>query len=116
MTLMSSWKKKSSNDAHGEISDLTQFSLVFYTFNDLFNGNCTQLVLALFLFLNFRFQGFFLTFWLVALHSHSCWSVGFLLFSCRDFFFFNLSVIILLLSFFCLSLHLLIFCLAVLLL
>lgn len=48
MTLMSSWeKKKSSNDAHGEINDLTQFPLDFYTFNQFFNGNCMQLVLAL---------------------------------------------------------------------
>lgn len=58
-------------------------------FNQLFNGNCTQLVLAPSLsLLNFRFQVFFfITFWLVALHSHSCWSVGFLLFSYCDFFF-----------------------------
>lgn len=40
-------KKKSSNDAHGEINDLTQFPLDFYTFNQFFNGNCMQLVLAL---------------------------------------------------------------------
>lgn len=43
-------EKKSSNDAHGEINDLTHFPLVFYMFNQLFNGNCMQLVLALSLF------------------------------------------------------------------
>lgn len=76
------------------MSNRVLFGLVFfYKFNQLFNGNCTQLVLALSLSLSLSFLildfNFFLTFWLVALHSHSCWSVGFLFFSCCDFIFFK---------------------------
>lgn len=77
---------------------------------------CSLFSLFLFLFLNFRFQVFFSLFgWLLFTAIH-VGLLDFCFFIIVTFFFFKLSVIILLLSFFCLSLHLLIFCLAVLLL
>lgn len=78
-------KKKSNNDAHGEINELTQFPLVFFT-SLISLMAIAHSLFSLSLFLLILDFNFFLTFWLVALHSHSCWSVGFLFFSCCVWF------------------------------
>lgn len=78
------------------MSNPVLFGLVFfYKFNQLFNGNCTQLVLALSfsfsLFFNFRFQFFFSLFgWLLFTVIHVglldfCFSVVVILFFLKPF-------------------------------
>lgn len=119
MTLKSVFGGKKSNNTHGKTDEQPIPPCCFFCLFGCFvfckfNGNCTQLVLALVLFFNFRyFVSLFGSLLSMVIHVgllDFCFLVIVII------FFFNLSVIILLLSFFCLSLHLLIFCLAVLLL